>query len=141
MSASNPELRESNPGPHESHDVYQADCPCRMLLDVVANKWSALAIGVLESGPVRFGELKQRLGGVTPKVLTATLRRLETAGLVEREVFAEVPPRVEYSLSPLGRSAAQPLAALRSWAEASLDGALPATDTEADGRASQAPRS
>ncbi|MFI0821933.1 winged helix-turn-helix transcriptional regulator [Streptomyces sp. NPDC021098] len=93
-----------------------------MLLDVVANKWSALAIGALESGPARFGALKQRLNGVTPKVLTATLRRLEAAGLVDREVFAEVPLRVEYSLSPLGRSAAEPLAALRSWAEDSLDG-------------------
>lgn len=111
----------SSAQPRQSHDVYQTDCPCRVLLDVVANKWSALAIGVLETGPTRFGELKQRLNGVTPKVLTATLRRLETAGLIHREVFAEVPVRVEYSLSPLGRSAAEPLAALRTWAENSLD--------------------
>ncbi len=110
-------------GLHHTHDVYSAHCPCRDLLDVIANRWAALAIGVLESGPVRFGALKARLDGVTPKVLTATLRRLESAGLVDRQVFAEVPLRVEYSLTPLGRSAAGPLRQLRSWAERSLDDA------------------
>ena len=108
-------------GAHEAHDVYSADCPCRDLLDVIANKWAALVIGVLEQGAARFGVLKARLEGVTPKVLTATVRRLEAAGLVDREVFAEVPLRVEYSLSELGRSAAGPLSELRSWAEHSLD--------------------
>ncbi|MBT0768736.1 helix-turn-helix transcriptional regulator [Kineosporia sp. J2-2] len=111
-------------GLHGPHDVYNADCPCRDLLDLIANKWSALIIGALEPGPLRFGELRTRLGGVSSKVLTATLRRLEEAALVDREVFAEVPPRVEYSLSGLGRSAAQPLAALRTWAEGALDRAV-----------------
>lgn len=110
-------------GAHDTHDVYRARCPCRDLLDVVANKWSALAIGALDDGPLRFGHLRARLDGITPKVLTATLRRLEASGLVEREVFPEVPLRVEYALSPLGRSATAPLAALRTWAEESLDAA------------------
>jgi len=110
-------------GAHDTHDLYSAHCPCRDLLDVIANKWAALAIGVLEDGPARFGALKGRLGGVTPKVLTATLRRLEASGLVDREVFPDVPLRVEYSLTPLGRSAAAPLRQLRSWAERSLDAA------------------
>jgi DNA-binding HxlR family transcriptional regulator len=109
-------------GAHDTHDVYSAHCPCRDLLDLIGNKWSALAIGALEDGPRRFGELKARLGGVTPKVLTATLRRLEAAGLVDREVFPEVPLRVEYSLTDLGGSAAGPLRDLRAWAERSLDG-------------------
>jgi DNA-binding HxlR family transcriptional regulator len=101
-------------------DVYAAACPCRSMLDLLANKWTALAIGVLEGGPHRFGELRRRLQGVSPKVLSASLKRLEGAGLVSRTVFAEVPPRVEYALTPLGRGAAVPLAGLRDWVEANV---------------------
>lgn len=104
-------------------DVYSDLCPCRGLLDLIANKWSALAIGALEPGPMRFGDLRRTLRGVTPKVLTATLRRLEQAELVTRTVLPEVPLHVEYQLTPLGRSAAVPLAAMRDWAVANLAGA------------------
>jgi DNA-binding HxlR family transcriptional regulator len=99
----------------DRNDVYAAACPCRDMLDLLANKWSALAIGALEDGPMRFGELKRTLEGVSPKVLSATMKRLEEAELVDRRAFAEVPPRVEYSLTPLGRGAAAPLAHLRDW--------------------------
>jgi DNA-binding HxlR family transcriptional regulator len=102
----------------DRNDVYAAACPCRELLDLLANKWAALAIGALQDGALRFGEVRRRLEGVSPKVLTATLRRLEAAGLVDRTVFAEVPLRVEYALTPLGESAAVPLAHLRDWVEA-----------------------
>ncbi|MGO1851900.1 MAG: winged helix-turn-helix transcriptional regulator [Microbacteriaceae bacterium] len=98
-------------------DVYSADCPCRDLLDVLANRWSALAIGALAEGKLRFGALQRRLEGVTPKVLTATLRRLEDFGLVHREVLPAVPLHVEYSLTELGKSAVAPVFALREWAE------------------------
>ena len=98
-------------------DVYSADCPCRDLLDVVANKWSALAIGALADGPVRFGALQRQLEGVSPKVLTATLRRLEGFGLVHREVIPAVPLHVEYTLTNAGLSALEPVFALREWAE------------------------
>ena len=98
-------------------DVYTAMCPCRDMLDLLANKWSALAIGALEDGPQRFGELRRRLQGISPKVLSASLKRLEEHDLVTRTVYAEVPPRVEYALTALGRSAAVPLAALRDWVE------------------------
>lgn len=98
-------------------DAYSADCPCRDLLDVVANKWAALAIGALADGPVRFGALQRQLSGVSPKVLTATLRRLERFGLVHREVIPAVPLHVEYSLTEAGRSALGPVFALREWAE------------------------
>lgn len=101
-------------------DVYLVDCPCRSVLDLLADKWSALAIGALEDGPRRFGSLKTRLGGVSPKVLTAVLRRLEDRGIIHREVYAEVPPRVEYSLTPLGREAAIPLRSLRDWVEQNI---------------------
>lgn len=106
----------------DSHrgDVYSAQCPCRVLLDIVANKWSALAIGALEEGPLRFGDLRRTLDGITPKVLTATLRRLESADIVSRTVFAEVPLHTEYELTDLGLSAAEPLAAMRRWAEQHL---------------------
>ncbi len=105
-----------NPGEAcDRNDVYAAACPCRDMLDLLANKWSALAIGALEDGPMRFGELKRTLEGVSPKVLSATMKRLEEAELVDRRAFAEVPPRVEYSLTPLGRGAAAPLAHLRDW--------------------------
>jgi DNA-binding HxlR family transcriptional regulator len=98
-----------------AHDVYDASCPCRHMLDLLANKWSALALGALEDGPRRFGALRDRLDGVSPKVLTATLRRLEEHGLIDRTVCPAVPLHVEYALTPLGRDACEPLALLRGW--------------------------
>lgn len=103
--------------PDAPGDVYSAQCPCRALLDVVANKWSALAIGALADGPVRFGALRRRLDGVSPKVLTSTLRRLEAYGLVDRTVVPAVPLHVEYSLTEVGQTAVAPVFALRRWAE------------------------
>lgn len=108
-------------GQHSHHDVYAAQCPCRALLDLLANKWSALAIGALEEGPQRFGVLQRRLQGVSPKVLTQTLRRLEDFGLLDRTVYPTVPLHVEYSLTALGKSAAVPLNLLRTWVEENID--------------------
>ncbi|GHE09555.1 cinnamoyl ester hydrolase [Streptomyces alanosinicus] len=108
-------------GQHAHHDVYAAQCPCRALLDLLANKWSALAIGALEDGPQRFGELQRTLQGVSPKVLTQTLRRLEDFGILDRTVYPAVPLHVEYALTDLGKSAAIPLNALRTWVEDNLD--------------------
>ena len=102
-------------------DVYAANCPCRSVLDLLADKWSALALGALEEGPQRFGQLRARLQGISPKVLTAVLRRLEEHGLVDRTVFPVVPLHVEYSLTPLGVDACAPLAALRDWVEQNID--------------------
>lgn len=105
----------------DPHDVYDAQCPCRGVLDLLADKWSALALGALAEGPRRFGELKSRLQGISPKVLTATLRRLESRGLLERTVYAEVPARVEYELTALGMDAERPLRGLRDWVEANIE--------------------
>jgi DNA-binding HxlR family transcriptional regulator len=102
-------------------DAYRAACPCRELLDLLANKWSALALGALEEGPCRFGALRTRLEGISPKMLTQTLRRLEELGLVNREIYPAVPLHVEYSLTPLGRDACEPLTGLRRWVEANVD--------------------
>jgi DNA-binding HxlR family transcriptional regulator len=108
-------------GQHDKHDVYAAQCPCRGVLDLLANKWAALAIGALEDGPLRFGSLQRQLEGVSPKVLTQTLRRLEEAGFVDRTIYPAVPLHVEYALTELGRGVAEPLSALRSWVENNLD--------------------
>lgn len=108
-------------GAHDKHDVYASQCPCRDVLDLLANKWAALAIGAMEDGPLRFGELQRRLQGISPKVLTQTLRRLEDGGFVDREIFPAVPLHVEYSLTDIGRSVSKPLGALRTWVEAHLD--------------------
>ncbi|MFE2428929.1 winged helix-turn-helix transcriptional regulator [Streptomyces sp. NPDC059373] len=108
-------------GQHAHHDVYAALCPCRPMLDLLANKWSAMAIGAMEEGPQRFGALQRSLQGVSPKVLTQTLRRLEDAGLVDRTVYPAVPLHVEYALTDLGRGAAVPLGLLRAWVEENLD--------------------
>lgn len=101
----------------DRNDVYAAMCPCRDMLDLLAQRWTALVIGTLEEGPQRFGRIRDRLEGVSPKVLTQTLRRLEDKRLLTRTVYAEVPTRVEYELTDLGRSAAVPLRSLRTWAE------------------------
>lgn len=92
-------------------------CPCRDMLDLLANKWSALILGALEEGPLRFGELKRKLEGVSPKVLSQTLKRLEEQDLLTRTVYAEVPARVDYELTDLGYGASVPLKGLRDWVE------------------------
>jgi DNA-binding HxlR family transcriptional regulator len=102
----------------DRNDVYAAMCPCRDMLDLLANKWSALILGALEGGPLRFGELKRTLDGVSPKVLSRTLKRLEEQDLLTRTVYAEVPVRVDYELTERGHGAAVPLKALRDWVEA-----------------------
>ena len=102
-------------------DAYSAACPCRELLDLLANKWSALALTALENGPRRFGALRTKLQGISPKMLTQTLRRLEELGLVTRVVYPSVPLHVEYSLTQLGRDACVPLGELRRWVESNVD--------------------
>ena len=104
-------------------------CPCRDLLDMVASKWTALAIGAMENGPVRFGEMKRELEGISQKMLTQTLRALERDGLVTRTVYPTVPLRVEYGLTELGRSVIEPLAALRAWAQQNYDSVAEARET------------
>ncbi|WP_210605031.1 winged helix-turn-helix transcriptional regulator [Brevibacterium oceani] len=98
-------------------DAFDPECPTRVILDRVGDKWTVLIIEILDDGPKRFGEIRQAIGGITPKVLTSTLRSLVADGLVTRQSYGEVPPRVEYSLTELGRSLQAPVAALRRWAE------------------------
>ena len=98
-------------------DAFDPDCPTRLVLDRVGDKWTVLVIDALSDGPLRFTQLRDRIGGVAPKVLTQTLRTLERDGLLTRTVHAQVPPRVDYEVTELGRSLSAPLAALTDWAE------------------------
>ncbi|MEV0232542.1 helix-turn-helix domain-containing protein [Nonomuraea sp. NPDC050786] len=101
----------------DTGDVFDPNCPTRVVLDRIGDKWSVLVLLSLADGPERFTRLRTRIGGVTPKVLTQTLRAMEQDGLVTREVFAEVPPRVEYTLTPLGHSLRDAVSVVATWAE------------------------
>ncbi|MGW5880316.1 winged helix-turn-helix transcriptional regulator [Nocardiopsis terrae] len=93
------------------------NCVSRDVLDLLASKWVCLVMGALPNGPMRFGVLRRRLDGITQKMLTRTLRDLERAGLVDRQVFPTTPPQVEYSLTPLGQDLVVLMEAFRVWAE------------------------
>ena len=92
-------------------------CPVETTLTLIGDKWKVLILRDLMSETKRFGELKKSIGTVSQKVLTAQLRDMEANGLVHREVYAEVPPRVEYSLTELGQSLKPILDAMRNWGE------------------------
>lgn len=93
-------------------------CPVETTLTLISDKWKVLILRDLLPGTRRFGELKRSIGGVTQKVLTAQLRQMEESGLVLRTVYPEVPPRVEYTLTELGRSLEPVLDVMKSWGEA-----------------------
>jgi DNA-binding HxlR family transcriptional regulator len=95
-------------------------CTTREVLRLIGDQWTALVIYALESGTRRFSQLYSQIDGVSKKMLTQTLRDLEYNGLVQRIVYPEVPPHVEYSLTPLGRTLIEPIEALRQWAQAHL---------------------
>ena len=92
-------------------------CPVETTLTLIGDKWKVLILRDLMNRTLRFGELKRSIGTVSQKVLTAQLRDLEHDGLVHREVFAEVPPRVEYSLTDTGRSLEPVIDSMRIWGE------------------------
>jgi DNA-binding HxlR family transcriptional regulator len=93
----------------------------RSVLDRIGDKWSLLLIGILEEGPRRFTELLRAIPGISRRMLTLTLRALERDGLVTRTIYAEVPPRVEYAVTDLGRTLGQPVLALATWAANNQD--------------------
>lgn len=92
------------------------DCrPISQMLGRIGDKWTIMTITMLLDGPRRFNELRRMIGGISQQMLTRTLRALEHDGLVLRKVYPTIPPQVEYSLSPLGRSLAVPLTHLTGW--------------------------
>ena len=96
-------------------DPWSASCPSRGVIEMLASKWVLLLVPLLRSGPKRNAELLRAAEGVSQKMLTQTLRALEDSGLVKRHDFQEVPPRVEYSLTPLGHSLAKAVVVLDNW--------------------------
>ena len=104
-------------------DVYnQAECPSRLILDRIADKWTTLVIGILaQAEHRRFNQLRRMVGGISQKMLTQTLRDLERDGLVRRTIYAEIPPRVEYALTGLGQTLCGPLTSLTQWAHDHID--------------------
>jgi DNA-binding HxlR family transcriptional regulator len=101
--------------------AYDTDSPTGILLDRIADKWTLMIHGTLEAGPMRFSDLRDALGGISPKVLTQALRALERDGLISRRAYRQVPPKVEYSLTPLGVTLERALAPLGEWGEQHLD--------------------
>ena len=98
------------------HDILShADCPSRLLLEQIADKWSVLILAALCDEPLRFNAIRRRLEGITQKALTQALRRLERNGIVERRVVTASPIAVEYRITPLGRSLKEPFQALNAW--------------------------
>jgi DNA-binding HxlR family transcriptional regulator len=110
-------------------NVLVSTCPSRTSLARIANKWTAMVVIALGDRRLRFGELRTVVDGISGKVLTDTLRDLERDGLVERRAYAEVPPRVEYELTALGRTLHEPLLALSRWAEEYIADVLVARET------------
>ncbi|MBU3060379.1 helix-turn-helix transcriptional regulator [Nocardia sp. NEAU-G5] len=104
-----------------AYDAYLADCPARKLLDRISDKWVSLAVNALADGPQRHSDLQRRLASVSQKMLTQTLRNLERDGLITRTVQSSVPPRVDYELTPLGRSLLPLMQAIKTWAEQHMD--------------------
>jgi DNA-binding HxlR family transcriptional regulator len=105
-------------------NVYDANCPSRIVLDHVTSRWGTLILLVLLDGTHRFSELARTIGGVSEKMLAQTLQTLEADGLLTRTVYPTIPPKVEYSLTPLGTQAALHVRTLTNWVEENLPNVL-----------------
>ena len=101
-------------------DVFARACPSRSVMEHVTSRWGVLILVALLEGTMRFSELRRRVDGVSEKMLAQTLQALEADGFVRREVFPVIPPRVEYSLTPLGREVAQLVERLADWIEENM---------------------
>ncbi|MDF2996453.1 MAG: transcriptional regulator, HxlR family [Xanthobacteraceae bacterium] len=115
-------------------NLHSSDCrKVSRVLARIGDKWSVLIVMLLSGGPRRFNEMKRMIGGISQRMLTLTLRGLERDGLVMRTVYPTVPPRVDYELTPLGRSLREPVSALGSWAQENMD-AIDAAQADFDKR-------
>ena len=112
-------------------NVYSSACPSRAVLELISGKWTLLIVPLLAKGPERNNELLRKIDGISQKMLSQTLRELETHGLVQRIDHRTVPPHVEYRLTDLGRSLSRALEPVDRWAEQHLDAVLKAKQTNA----------
>lgn len=110
-------LSDALPGPHATTGEVSGQCQTiRETFSWMGDKWTLLVVRALSGGPQRFTSLKQSVDGISQRMLTLTLRKLERDGLVRRTVFPEIPPRVEYELTSLGATLMHPVSVLASWA-------------------------
>ncbi|WP_435856185.1 winged helix-turn-helix transcriptional regulator [Streptomyces physcomitrii] len=116
------------PGLAPDPDAFLADCRARQAFDLLLNTWNPVVLWALRQGPLRHGALRTRIGGISAKVLTETLRRLEHHGLVSRTTHPAAPPRVEYGLTDLGRTLLDPIDSFGRWAFTHGDALLRAQD-------------
>jgi DNA-binding HxlR family transcriptional regulator len=112
------QMPQTTMAPRPDPNPLHLACPSRRLIELIGDKWALLVMPALKDGPKRSGELMRLIEGISQKMLTQTLRALEEAGLVERQVFDVVPPHVEYRLTPLGRSLGETLKGIDRWMEA-----------------------
>ncbi|MEV0982060.1 helix-turn-helix domain-containing protein [Streptomyces sp. NPDC049915] len=103
------------------YDAFLRECPTNQLLGRLSDKWVSLVVAALSAGPMRYSDLSRKIAGVSPKMLTQTVRTLERDGIVTRTVTPSVPVRVDYALTPLGSSLAALLTAVKDWAETHFD--------------------
>ncbi|MFE7173389.1 winged helix-turn-helix transcriptional regulator [Streptomyces sp. NPDC057616] len=118
-----------------AYDAFLRACPTNQLLDRLSDKWVSLVVAALSTGPMRYSDLSRKIAGVSPKMLTQTLRSLERDGILTRTVTPSVPVRVDYELTELGGSLAQLMTAVKTWAETHFDevhAARERYDAEAD---------
>lgn len=101
---------------HRSTACFASDCPIRDVLDRLGDRWTVLVLKELEDGTLRFGEIRRRIEDISQRMLSQTLRRLEQDGLVARAVHPTIPPRVDYTLTPLGHSLLEPIHRMVRWA-------------------------
>ncbi|UFS60586.1 winged helix-turn-helix transcriptional regulator [Subtercola endophyticus] len=108
------ERQEMGEGPW---DPYTRDCPTRQVLDRIGDRWTVLIVGSLSGGTLRFSEIRKTVYGISQKMLTQTLRGLERDGLVTRTIYPQIPPKVEYQLTPAGATLVPLLGSLQEWAK------------------------
>lgn len=124
-------MKISQRGAGLEFDVYARDCPTRAVLEHVTSKWGVLVLAALRERTFRFSELRRRVDGVSEKMLSQTLRVLEQDGLIARVAYPELPPRVEYNLTDLGREAGELLVGLVSFIERRMPQMMQAQQTRA----------
>ena len=113
------------------YDPYAKNCPTRQLLDRIGDRWTVLVLGALEHGPLRYSGISRAVEGISQKMLTQTLRALERDGLIDRTVFPEIPPHVQYELTTLGRSLREVVRGLEEWCKDNMP-AIQSARTEYD---------
>lgn len=124
MDTNESNIVETSEKPHAC--AFNALCPTRLVLNRIADKWTVLVVILLQNGTMRFSHLQREIDGISQKMLTQTLRNLERDGLVSRTVYATVPPKVEYDLTPLGHTLKDLLYNIKTWSEANIDAVLKA---------------